>query len=73
MSFLDKVGETRVLYYPANDCRIKLERHPDGSLSAIDADNFELGYPVGWGQTQLEAIADLRDQMVARQLWSAGD
>lgn len=29
---------------------------------AVDDDTYEPGYPIGWGKTEQEAIADLLEQ-----------
>ena len=36
---------------------------PDGQVMAIDADNYEPGQPIGYGDTDDEAEADLRYQL----------
>ena len=35
----------------------------DCDWSAVDADNYEGGDPIGWGRTEAEAIADLLEQI----------
>lgn len=47
---------------------VKTELHPSREYSAIDDSNFDLGFPVGWGATRLEAIADLAELMRERGL-----
>lgn len=59
---------TQTHYFPANDARIKTELQPNGEYTAIDAENYDLGSPMGWGRTRLEAIADLTEQMIEREL-----
>jgi hypothetical protein len=45
---------------------VSTERQPNGEFTAIDADNYEGGSPMGWGATPLEAIADLAEQLRER-------
>lgn len=35
----------------------------DCDWSAVDADNYEGGDPIGWGPTEEEAIADLMEKL----------
>jgi hypothetical protein len=60
--------KSNIVYF--DQCTVKTELQPSGEYSAIDADNFDLGSPVGWGTTQLEAIADLADLMRERGLFA---
>src|SRR4029077_3789262 len=58
--------KTELLYF--SECTVKTERHVSGEYSAIDADNYEPTSPVGWGKTQIEAIAELGELMRERGL-----
>ena len=49
-----------------NDMTVVTELQPDGEYSAIDADNFDLGWPVGYGKSRYQAIIDLAEQMRER-------
>lgn len=69
MPFLDKVGDTHIVHF-YDGVNVKVERLPNLSISAIDADNYDYDYPVGYGDSILSAIADLNEQMVARELWT---
>lgn len=43
--------------------QVTVDRTPCGSWIAGFTDhNFEPGYPVGWGDTMMEAIVELRDE-----------
>jgi hypothetical protein len=42
---------------------VKTDPQPNGEFAAIDADNYEPGFPVGFGFTRFEAIADLFEKM----------
>lgn len=54
-----------------NAVRVETEQQADGSYVAVDADNHDLGMPVGRNYGEIGAIANLRDQMVALELWPA--
>lgn len=41
---------------------LRVEKQPNGEWSAID-DNYDLGAPMGWGDTREAAIDDLVDQI----------
>jgi hypothetical protein len=58
--------KSQVLYF--SECTVKTERHPSGEYSAIDADHYDYDSPVGWGRTQLEAVADLGELLRERGL-----
>lgn len=47
---------------------VKTERHVSGEYSAMDAENYEPGMPIGWATTEFGAIADLADEMRDRGL-----
>ena len=46
-----------------DDMTVATELQPNGEYNAIDADNYDLGFPQGWGHSRLAAIADLAEQM----------
>jgi hypothetical protein len=53
--------------FRANNITIKTERQPTGEYTAIDRDNYDgPGSAMGWGSTELEAIADLAEQLRER-------
>lgn len=39
---------------------------PNGQYTAIDADNWEPGFPIGWGPSRYSAICDLVEEMRER-------
>lgn len=46
-----------------DEITIKTEKQPNGEFTAIDADNYDLGSPVGWGFSEFSAIANLFEQL----------
>lgn len=54
----------RIRYFPVQHIHVATELQPNGEYTAIDEDNSAMG----WGATELEAIADLRDQLIERGL-----
>ena len=45
---------------------VRTEQQRTGEFTAIDADNYDLGSPMGWGPCRFSAIADLADQLRER-------
>lgn len=59
-------------FYDSNNDRTRvLVQHCPIGYMALDNDNYDYDWPIGYGRTELEAIAELRDQMVGRELWPA--
>lgn len=54
---------TQVHVWKFDQMRVRTEKHPSGEYSAMDADYYEPGMPVGWSTTEYGAIADLADEM----------
>lgn len=50
----------RIRYFPVQHIHVATELQPTGEYTAVDQDSFA----IGWGATELEAIADLRDQLI---------
>jgi hypothetical protein len=47
---------------------ITTECQPNGQWTAIDIDSYDgPGSPMGWGGTEADAIADLREQLAIRR------
>ncbi len=55
-------GEPSKLHH-FDEVTVKTECQPNGEYTAIDVDNYEPGFPVGWGYSRFSAIADLFEQM----------
>jgi hypothetical protein len=43
--------------------RVRVTEHYRNEFTAIDADNYDYDSPVGYGDTELSAIADLFEKM----------
>lgn len=50
------------MLYHFNEMTVSVQQRPNGEFTAVGPDNHD-GRPMGFGQTQLEAIADLADQL----------
>jgi hypothetical protein len=55
-----------IYYFPSNRITVRVDKQPHGEFTAMPADNHDLGSPIGWGSTHMEAIADLADQLRER-------
>lgn len=56
------------------DLIVCTDLEPDGAYTAIDAENHDLGMPVGWGKTREAAIAELLEELEERRLaWEAAE
>lgn len=59
----------RIRYFPVQRIHVATELQPNGEYTAIDDDSYDgPGSAMGRGKTELEAIADLRDQLIERGL-----
>jgi hypothetical protein len=45
---------------------VRVDPQPHGEFTAMPVDNHDIGAPIGWGSTHMEAIADLADQLRER-------
>lgn len=59
----------QISYFPKQGLHIVTQLEPNGDYSAIADEVYDdPSSAMGWGNTRLEAIADLRDQLVERGL-----
>lgn len=66
MTYAGFLATKEVKTHKIGGLTIRTERHISGSYSAIDADSYEPGQPVGWDKTEFGAIADLAEIMRER-------